>query len=187
LQSAPEWPQVQLHLPPTCYPDREAPLVAVPRQALPPEPAFLAGRMIELSARELRRPASEASELRQPVAEAQGVRPPVAEVWELRQLAAQAQGGRQLEAQAQGGRQLVAQALGGRQLVVEAVGVRQPVVEAMGVRQPVAEARALQRAAEAWQAWPELTSVYLFRAGLARPRSPSDRRAPAESTTRASE
>jgi hypothetical protein len=168
LQWAPRRLQVQPHLQPACHPDREAPLVAVPRQALPPEPAFLAGRMIELSARELRRPAAEASELRQPVAEAQGAR----------QLAAEALGVRRPAAEA---------LLGVRQLAAEALGVRRPVAEALGVRRPVAEARALQRAAKAWQAWPALTSVYLFRAGLARPRSPPIRRAPAEPTTPASE
>jgi len=54
---------VQPHLPPAC-PDREAPLVAVPRLALPPEPTCLAGRAVVLSARELRRLAAEAWELR---------------------------------------------------------------------------------------------------------------------------
>jgi hypothetical protein len=70
LQSAPRRLQVQPHLPPACHPDREAPLVAVPRLALPPEPACLAGRTVVLSARQLRRPAAEAWELRRPVAEA---------------------------------------------------------------------------------------------------------------------
>jgi hypothetical protein len=144
LQSAPRRLQVQPHLPPACHPDREAPLVAVPRLALPLEPACLAGRTVVLSARQLRRPA--------------------AETWELRQLAAEAQGVRQLAGEAQGVRQLVA--------------------EAQGVRQLAAEARALQRAAQAWQVWPAQASAYLFRAGLARPRSPMPiPRAPAEPTT----
>jgi hypothetical protein len=69
LQSAPRRLQVQPHLPPACHPDREAPLVAVPRLvALPPEPACLARRTVVLSARQLRRPAAEAWELRRPVA-----------------------------------------------------------------------------------------------------------------------
>ncbi len=101
LQSAPRRLKVQPHLPPACHPDREAPLVAVPRLvALPPEPACLARRTVVLSARQLRRPAAEARELRQLVAEAQGVR----------QLAAEAQGVRQLVAEAQGVRQLAAEA-----------------------------------------------------------------------------
>jgi hypothetical protein len=107
LQSAPRRLQVQPHLPPACHPDREAPLVAVPRLALPPEPACLAGRTVVLSARELRR------------------------------LAAEAQGVRQLAAEAQGVRRLVA--------------------EAQALQRAV-EARALQRAAQAWQAWPAQAS-----------------------------
>jgi hypothetical protein len=138
LQSAPGRLQAQPHLPPACHADREAPLVAVPRLALPLEPARLAGRTVVLSARQ------------------------------LRQLAAEAQGVRQLAAEAQGVRQLAA--------------------EAQGVRQLAAEARALQRAAQAWQAWPAQASAHLFRAGLARPRSPTPiPRAPAEPTTPESE
>jgi len=79
LQSAPRRLPVQPHLPPACHRHREAPLVAVPRLALPPEPACLAGRTVVLSARQLRRPAAEAWELQRPVAEAQGVRQLVAE------------------------------------------------------------------------------------------------------------
>jgi hypothetical protein len=158
LQSAPRRLQAEPHLPPACHPDREAPLVAVPRLALPLEPACLAGRTGVLSARELRRPAAEAWELSRPVAEAQGVR------------------------------QLAAEAQGERQLVAEAQGVRQLAAEAQGVRQLVAEARALQRAAQAWQAWPAQASAYFFRAGLARPRSPTPiPGAPAEPTTPESE
>jgi hypothetical protein len=97
LQSAPRRLQVQPHLPPACHPDREAPLVAVPRLALPPEPACLAGRTVVLSARELRR------------------------------------------------------------LAAEAQGVRRLVAEAQALQRAV-EARALQRAAQAWQAWPAQAS-----------------------------
>jgi hypothetical protein len=143
LQSAPRRLQVQPHLPPACHPDREAPLVAVPRLALPPEPACLAGRTVVLSARELRRLAAEAQGVRRPVAEAQGV----------------------------------------RRLVAEAQGVRRLVAEAQALQRAV-EARALQRAAQAWQAWPAQASAYLFQAGLARPRSPRPiPHAPAETTT----
>jgi hypothetical protein len=76
-----------------------------------------------------------------------------------------------------------------RQLVAEAQGVRQLVAEAQGVRQLVAEAWELrQLVAEAWQVWPAQASAYLFRAGLARPRSPMPiPRAPAEPTTPESE
>ena len=71
---------MQPHLPTACHPDREAPLVAVPRLvALPPEPACLAGRTVVLSARELRRLAAEAQGVRQLAAEAQGVRQLAAE------------------------------------------------------------------------------------------------------------
>jgi hypothetical protein len=70
LQSAPRRLQVQPHLPPACHPDREAPLVAVPRLALRPEPACLAGRTVVLSARQLRRPVAEAQGVQQLVAEA---------------------------------------------------------------------------------------------------------------------
>jgi hypothetical protein len=168
LQSAPRRLQVQPHLPPACHPDREAPLVAVPRLALPPEPACLA-RTVVLSARELRRP----------VAKAQGVRHLAAEARGVRHLAAEAQGVRQLAAEAQGVRQLAAEAQGVRQLAAEARGVRQLAAEARGVR---------QLAAQAWQAWPAQASAYLFRAGLARPRSPTPiPRAPAEPTTPESE
>ncbi|HYJ59149.1 MAG TPA: hypothetical protein VEW64_07370 [Methyloceanibacter sp.] len=80
---------MQPHLPPACHPDREAPLVAVPRLALPPEPACLAGRTVVLSARELRRLAAEAQGVRRLAAEAQGVRRLVAEARAL-QRAAQA-------------------------------------------------------------------------------------------------
>ena len=218
MQSAPRRLQVQPHLPPACHPDREAPLVAVPRLALPPEPACLAGRTVVLSARGLRRPAAEARAcgswrrrrgrcgepvaeaqgvrqlaaeaqgVRQLAAEAQGVRQLAAEAQGVRQLAAEAQGVRQLAAEAQGVRQLAAEAQGVRQLVAEAQGVRQLAAEAQGVRQLAAEARALQRAAQAWQAWPAQASAYLFRAGLARPRSPTPiPRAPAEPTTPESE
>src|SRR6185436_18837600 len=90
LQSAPRRLQVRPHLPPACHPDREAPLVAVPRLALPPEPACLAGRTVVLSARELRRLAAEEWEFRRPAAEAQGGLRLVAEAWELRQLATEA-------------------------------------------------------------------------------------------------
>jgi hypothetical protein len=118
LQSAPRRLQVQPHLPPACHPDREAPLVAVPRLvALPPEPACLAGRTVVLSARELRRLAAEAQGVRRLVVEAQGVRRPVA----------------------------------------EAQGVRRLVAEAQALQRAV-EARALQRAAQAWQAWPAQAS-----------------------------
>jgi hypothetical protein len=96
------------------------------------------------------------------VLSARQLRRPAAEAWELRLLAAEAQGVRQLAAEAQGVRRLAA----------EAQGVRQLVAEAQGVRQLAAEARALQRAAQAWQVWPAQASAYLFRAGLARPRSP---------------
>jgi hypothetical protein len=69
LQSAPRRLPVQPHLPPN--PDREAPLVAVPRLvALPPEPACLAGRTVVLSARQLRQLAAEAQGVRQLAAEA---------------------------------------------------------------------------------------------------------------------
>jgi len=68
--------------------------------------------------------------------------------------------------------------------ILRAQGVRRPAAEAQGVRQLAAEARALQRAAQAWQVWPGQASAYLFRAGLARPRSPMPiPRAPAEPTT----
>jgi small subunit ribosomal protein S21 len=68
--------------------------------------------------------------------------------------------------------------------ILRAQGVRRPAAEAQGVRQLAAEARALQRAAQAWQVWPAQASAYLFRAGLARPRSPMPiPRAPAEPTT----
>jgi hypothetical protein len=97
LQSAPRRLQVQPHLPPACHRHREAPLVAVPRLALPPEPACLAGRTVVLSARELRR------------------------------------------------------------LAAEAQGVRRLVAEAQALQRAV-EARALQRAAQAWQAWPAQAS-----------------------------
>ena len=107
MQSAPRRLPVQPHLPPACHRHREAPLVAVPRLALPPEPACLAGRTVGLSARELRR------------------------------LAAEAQGVRRLAAGAQGVRRLVA--------------------EAQALQRAV-EARALQRAAQAWQAWPAQAS-----------------------------
>jgi hypothetical protein len=90
LQSAPGRLQVQPHLPLACHPDGEPPLVAVPRLALPPEPACLAGRTVVLSARQLRRPAAEAWELRGPVAGAWELRRPVAEAQGVRQLAAEA-------------------------------------------------------------------------------------------------
>jgi hypothetical protein len=97
LQSAPRRLQVQPHLPPACHLGGEAPVVAVPRLALPPEPACLAGRTVVLSARELRR------------------------------------------------------------LAAEAQGVRRLVAEAQALQRAV-EARALQRAAQAWQAWPAQAS-----------------------------
>jgi hypothetical protein len=85
-------------------------------------------------------------------------------------------------------RRLVAEAQGVRRLVAEAQGVRRLVAEAQGVRRLVVEAQALQRAAQAWQAWPAQASYLLFRAGLARPRSPTPiPRAPAEPTTPESE
>ena len=208
LQSAPRRLQVQPHLPPACHPDREAPLVAVPRLALPPEPACLAGRTVVLSARELRRLA----------AEAQGVRQLAAEAWELRRLAAEAQGVRQLAAEAQGVRRLVAEAQGVRQLAAEAQGVRQLVAEAQGVRRLVAEAQGVRRLVAEAQGVRRLVAeaqgvrrlvagrrglcsgrrrlgrlgrrrlLILFRAGLARPRSPTPiPRAPAEPTTPESE
>jgi hypothetical protein len=160
LQSAPRRLQVQPqpHLPPACHPDREAPLVAVPRQALLPEPACLAGRMVAPSARDLRQLAAVARDLRRPAVEAWALRQLAAVAWELRQPVADAQ------------------------------GVRQLAAVAPGVRRPVAEPRALQRVAKAWQAWPARASVYLFRAGLARPRLPTPiPRAPAELTTPESE
>src|SRR6185436_3216858 len=101
LQSAPRRLQVQPHLPPACHPDREAPLVAVPRLALPPEPACLAGGTVVLSARKLRRLAAEAWELRPLVAEAWELRRPAAEAQDVRRLAAEAQGVRRLAAEAQ--------------------------------------------------------------------------------------
>jgi len=79
LQSAPRRLQVPPHLPPACHPDREAPLAAVPRLALPPEPACLAGGTVVLSARQLRRPAAEAQGVRRPAAGAQGVQQLAAE------------------------------------------------------------------------------------------------------------
>jgi hypothetical protein len=95
---------------------------------------------------------------------------------------------RRLAAEAQGVRQLVAEAQGVRRPAAEAQGVRRLAAEAQGVRQLVAEARALQRAAQAWQVWPAQASAYLFRAGLARPRSPMPiPRAPAEPPTPESE
>ena len=137
LQSAPRRLPVQPHLPPACHPDREAPLVAVPRLALPPEPACLAGRTVELSARELRRLAAAECELRRPAAEALGGLRLVAVAGELRQLAAEAW------------------ELGRRG--AEAQGVRRLVAEAQALQRAV-EARALQRAAQAWQAWPAQAS-----------------------------
>jgi hypothetical protein len=85
-------------------------------------------------------------------------------------------------------RQLAAEARDVWQLAAEARGVRQLAAEAQGVWQLAAEERALQRAAQAWQAWPAQASAYLFRAGFARPRSPMPiPRAPAEPTTPESE
>ena len=90
LQSAPRRLKVQPHLPPACHPDREAPLVAVPRLALRPEPACLAGRTVVLSARQLRQLVAEAQGVQQLVAEAQGVQQLVAEAQGVQQLVAEA-------------------------------------------------------------------------------------------------